>query len=329
MRKFTGQRLYLLVVILVTGLIVGYAALFHDRLDGPSAQAGPRKMGLEEIPFDGRQAFAYLQDICRIGTRVSGSKGMLAQQEMLIKHFEALGGKVELQAFKVRHPLDGSSVNMANLLVRWHPERPNRVLLCAHYDTRPFPDEDPVDPRGIFLGANDGGSGTALLMELGRHMPALNGKLGVDFALFDGEELVYDQRGEYFLGSTEFARQYASKPDGVKYRWAVLLDMVADADLRIFQEINSVRWPESKPLVDKLWGTARRLGVREFVARPRHEIRDDHLPLRNIGRIPACDVIDFDYPAWHTRDDTPERCAPLSLAKVGWVVHEWLKTAVN
>ena len=95
---------------------------------------------------------------------------MQQQQELLKAHFEKLGGRVTLQEFDARHPLDGSSVPLANLIVEWHPERKERILLCCHYDTRPFPDEDPVNPRGVFVGANDGASGTALLMRAGpRH----------------------------------------------------------------------------------------------------------------------------------------------------------------
>ena len=76
-----------------------------------------------------------------------------------------------------------------------------------------------------------------------------------------------------------------------------------------------------------IWDTAAKLRVREFVAQTRHEVRDDHLPLRNIGKIPTCDLIDFDYPYWHTEDDVPEKCSADSLARVGWVIHEWLKSA--
>ena len=105
--------------------------------------------------------------------------------------------------------------------------------------------------------------------------------------------------------------------------------MVGDADLQIYQERNSVTWPQTRPLVHSIWTTARKLGVREFIFRPEHEIRDDHLPLNNIAKIPTCDIIDFDYPHWHTRADTPERCSALSLAKVGWVVQEWLRAEVR
>ncbi|MEX2561251.1 MAG: M28 family peptidase [Pirellulales bacterium] len=327
MRKVSGQFLYLAAVLAASCLVVGAVAV--DWASSRQARATPRQADLRDIPFDGRQAYEYVEQLCKLGPRPSGSAAMQAQRELLVEHFESLGAQVELQTFDVRHPLDGSAVRMANVVARWHPERRTRILLCAHYDTRPFPDLDPRDPRGIFLGANDGASGVAVLMELARSMSDLEGRLGVDFALFDGEELVFDERGEYFLGSTHFARKYAADTKADRYRWGVLLDMVGDADLQVYQEVNSVRWPETRPLVHSIWNTARRLGVREFVARPRHEVRDDHLPLRNIGGIATCNVIDFDYPQWHTTEDTPDNCSALSLAKVGWVVQEWLKTAVK
>jgi hypothetical protein len=102
--------------------------------------------------------------------------------------------------------------------------------------------------------------------------------------------------------------------------------MVGDADLQIYEELNSLRWRDTRPLVMDIWNTARRLGVREFIPRPKHEISDDHLPLHDVAGIPTCDIIDFDYPYWHTQGDTPEHCSALSLAKVGWVLAQWLKT---
>jgi hypothetical protein len=255
---------------------------------------------------------------------------MTQQQELIASHFEKLGGKVSFQRFRAKNPLGGDPVELANILVEWHPERKERVLLVAHYDTRPLPDQDP-DPvkrrTGTFVGANDGGSGVALLMELGHLMPQLDGNIGVDFLFVDGEELVYEEeRDPYFLGSTWFAQQYVRNPPAHKYRWGVVLDMVGDASLQIYQEQFSVTWRDTRPLVKQIWATATRLGVDEFHPRARHVVRDDHLPLRNIGKIPTCDIIDMDYPAWHTTMDTPQRCSAASLAKVGWVVYEWLKT---
>ncbi len=330
MFKPSGQTILLMAVLVASGLFIGYLLLFYgnDGVAGDPPRAASR-LKLGDIPFNGTRAYGYLKELCAIGPRFSGSPGMEAQQKLLADYFQKLGATVRWQEFRYRNPRTGSPVNIANLLVHWHPQRKERVLLCAHYDTRPFPDRDPQNPQGRFVGANDGASGVAILMELGRSMPSLNGTLGVDFVLFDGEELVYNENDPYFLGSELFARDYVAEPPGYKYRWAVLLDMVGDAHLQILQERNSISWPDSQPLVSDLWNTARRLGVGEFIARPGHEIRDDHLNLHNTAGIPSCDLIDFDYPFWHTAGDTPDKCSALSLAKVGWVLEEWLKAAVN
>jgi hypothetical protein len=176
------------------------------------------------------------------------------------------------------------------------------------------------------VGANDGASGTALLMELGRHMPAVPGPVGVDFVLFDGEEFVWTNQHPYFLGSEWFARDYKAHPPEHRYRWGVLLDMVADKDLELRPDRLSLRWTDVRPLCREIWQTARTLGVQEFSPQAGYEILDDHIKLRDLAGIPTCDLIDFDYPYWHTEEDTPDKCSALSLAKVGWVVHEWLKT---
>ena len=318
MRRISGQAIYIAVVLLVSLVVISYAIW-------PEAQAGSRRLTLRDIPFNGTRAYSYLREACAFGPRPSGSKAIESQRRWLVEHFKKLGAEVSLQSFKARHPLDGSAVPMANVIARWHPDRTRRVFFCAHYDTRPYPDRDPQNPRGTFVGANDGGSGVAVLMELAKQLASLEGDLGVDIVLFDGEELVFEENGEYFLGSTHFAREYASNPPRTPYRWGVLLDMVGDAEPRILQEENSVTWSDTQPVVEAIWGTARRLGVREFVARTGPYVRDDHLPLHEIAKLPVCDIIDFDYPYWHTQQDAPEHCSALSLAKVGWVLQQWLE----
>lgn len=321
-----------IVLASICGVAVAGMAIWNSGTSQAWQRPAASKLKQADIPFGGERAFQYLKEICAIGPRVSGTEGMRRQQAYLKAHFEKLGGRVTLQEFNARHPQDGSAVRMANLIVEWHPDRKERILLCAHYDTRPFPDQDPIDRRGIFLGANDGASGAALFCEMAHSMPELKTKYGVDFVLFDGEELVYDgQRDPYFLGSEHFAREFAANPPAHRYKCGVLLDMVGDAQLQIYQEINSLRSPQQQQVVNDIWGVARSLGVREFIARPNHEVRDDHLALNDIARIPSIDIIDFDYPNarppgyWHTTQDVPEKCSALSLAKVGWVLKTWLE----
>jgi glutaminyl-peptide cyclotransferase len=292
-----------------------------------AALAGASLRGEEATGFSGPRAMAYLEAICDLGPRPSGSEAMRRQRALLAEHFRAAGATVTGQAFRIRDRRTGQPVHIENLLVSWHPDREERILVGAHYDTRPFPDRDPVDPRGVFIGANDGGSGVALLMELGRFMDSVTGP-GVDFVLLDAEEYVVGPRDPYFLGSTYFARQYAAarrEGRGPVYRCGAIVDMVADRDLQIWQERKSVSWPDTRPVVEAIWDVAGRLGAREFVPQPRHEVEDDHVPLRNIGRIPTCTIIDFDYPAWHTTRDTPDQCSAESLETVGRVVLAWLR----
>jgi glutaminyl-peptide cyclotransferase len=328
--KPSGQTILLASVVAASCVLLAYLLLLHDSTVASGAAQGGSRLTLASIPFDGARAYDFLNELCGLGPRISGTPAMQNQQRMLTKHFQKLGGKVRLQKFRIRHPATGRPVAMANLIVEWHPERRNRILLCTHYDTRPFPDQDRRDPRGTFLGANDGASGTALLMELGRQMASLDGAMGVDFVFFDAEEFVFEEgRDPYFVGSEYFATAYANEAQRpYQYRAAVLIDMVADTDLQIYPDRHTLSWDDSRPLVDAIWGTAKRLGVVEFVRDRRFDVLDDHIKLHDIARIPSCDIIDFKYKDWHTRADTPQSCSPLSLAKVGWVIQEWLKRAV-
>jgi len=309
--------------------VLAYSFFMGGNGAGNHAAAATTRLRLEDIPFNGARAYEYLKQLCAIGPRPSGSKGMAAQQKLLAEHFQRLGGRVEWQKFRARHPHEDTWVPMANMIVHWHPESKRRILLCAHYDTLPYPMLDPVNPRGTFVGANDNASGVAVLMELAHEIPKLKLNYGVDFVLFDAEEFIFRDSDRFFLGSEYFARQYVAKPPPYRYRWGVLLDMIGDADLQIYQERNSLFWRDTRPLVKEIWATAGRLGVREFIPRPGQAIKDDHLPLHNIGGISCIDVIDgpSTYPPWHTQGDTPDKCSALSLAKVGWVIREWLKAA--
>ncbi|MBI2826187.1 MAG: M28 family peptidase [Planctomycetia bacterium] len=328
-QKHSRQTWFLAVVAAIGLVIVGYIVLV-DLPQRRSAAAPPGgRQRLADIPFDGQRAYENLKQICDLGPRPSGSPAMVRQRELLRSYFEKLGATVSEQTFRVRHPRDGSAVEMANMVVAFQPETKERFLVGVHYDTRPYPDQDPVDPRGRFVGANDGASGVALLMQLGEAVKDMKGRYGVDFVFFDGEEFVFREGDPYFRGSNHFAEEYVANPPGHAYRQGVVLDMIGDKDLQLFEEGNSVDWPPSRAVVNAIWSTAKKLGVREFIARRGHTVNDDHLALCQKAKIPTCDVIDFDYPHWHTQGDTADKCSALSLAKVGWVIEEWLRRGVR
>jgi len=278
-----------------------------------------------EPAFDAKRSYEYLNKICRLKSRVSGSPGMAEQQKLISEHFRELKAKVHFQTFDAPHPINGTPVRMNNLIVSWYPEAKKRILLACHYDTRPFPDRDRFQPQGLFIGANDGASGVAFLMELGNVMRDLkiSHGYGVDFVFFDGEELVYRENDAYFLGSNYFANQYKKEPRDFEYVYGILFDMIADKNLAIYMEKNSLKY--APKLTRSIWEAARKTGIREFISQEKYEIRDDHLPLNEIARIPTCDIIDFDYPAWHTTRDIPRNCSGASLAKVGTVLIYWLQ----
>ena len=279
----------------------------------------------ENLSLDADRAYSYLKQVCAIGPRISGTAGMEQQQNLIKDHFAKLGAEIRYQTFDVAHPQNGKPVRMTNMIISWHPDRAKRILIACHYDTRPYPDREPIaaNRKKRFIGANDGGSGVALLMELGHHMDKISPKLGVDFVFFDGEELVFKEGDKYFHGSEYFSKEYRDNPPKTfRYEKGVLVDMIGDRDLKIPMEGFSLR--HARDVTRSIWATAKRLGVREFVSRRGKEVRDDHVPLNQIAHIPTCDIIDFDYPYWHTRNDIPAACSGDSLAKVGRVLLAWL-----
>jgi len=316
------------IMVAVLAVVIGIAVFvaMWGRDSGP-----PAASLTIPPPYRADRAEAYLRQICDFGPRPSGSAAMLQQQEFLENYFTKAGAEVEMQAFKQRDPNTGAGIEMVNIIARFNPDAKQRYLLCAHYDTRPFPDRDPVNPRGVFVGANDGASGVAALMELAHHVDSLPPSIGVDMVMFDGEELVYQERRDsYFLGSTYFAQNYINSQPKKPYIAGVLLDMVGDRELRIYYERNS--WNYARDVCKSVFETAEMLEVDAFVPRVRHDIRDDHLPLNEIAKIPTIDIIDFDYPRpgigapqyWHTTQDTPENCSGHSIATVVYVIHQWL-----
>lgn len=322
-----------LIVGITSGpaILLAFAALLLPWIPHSVSSEDPVTMVPNPAPIDGKRAFGYLEKICELGPRVAGTRANVQQRQMAAEHFTKLGAKVEEQPFRYPHPLTGRPVDMANLVASWHPERLKRVVLCAHYDTRPQADEE-INPDRIrkpFIGANDGASGVALLMEIANHLDKIETPWGVDLVLFDGEELVYGnnpRRGEYFLGSTRFAQVYAAKQrqrsrPRVEYVAGILFDMVGGKHLLIKREPNSM--DKAPGVMREVWAVARQLGARSFSNEVGREVMDDHLPLNQVG-IPTIDLIDFDYPFWHKIDDLPENCSPESLAEVGRVVTSWL-----
>jgi Zn-dependent M28 family amino/carboxypeptidase len=279
----------------------------------PNATPSAAPADASPIAFDSTRAFSDLKKQVAFGPRVPNSPGHVACRDWILAELKAALGKSARQDFSLT--LDGKKLAMSNIVGQLNPSAKKQVMLCAHWDTRPSADQEIDDARRRqpIAGANDGASGVAVLLELARQLaknPPKN--VGVQFVFFDGED--YGPGIErMFLGASHYAKRPAlPKPD-----YAVLIDMIGDKDLQIPREPNSERMaPE---VLDKIFGAAKSLGVKEFVNVPGPEIMDDHLPLQAVG-WKAVDLIDFDYAPWHTLDDTPVQCSPASLKAVGDVL---------
>ena len=336
MLRWTGGLAFAFAAIVVGWLVMtrpwsGNAEPPADRKPPRDAFAPDKNpKPVQVVPFDAKRALSYLQQICKIGPRISGTEGMKKQQELLRKHFESHGGQVTLQKFTAKQRSQRNPVEMANLIVSWHPDRERRVILCSHYDTRPIADQEP-DPRhwtAPFLSANDGGSGVALLMELAHHLKKLPAEVGVDFVCFDGEEYIFDPgpgRDKYFFGSEHFAEQYRKARPKRRYVAAVLLDMIAGKEARFPIEQNS--WLHAASLVEELWKIAAEQKCDAFQKEfSTGRLDDDHLALNAVG-IPAVDIVPNleDYAHWHRLSDVPENCSGDTLAQVARVLTVWLQ----
>jgi hypothetical protein len=276
----------------------------------------------EEAPltlpsFSSENAFALLQRQCDFGPRVPGTIAHDSCRVFLAHELRKYADAVVEQTFAHNSPRLPNEVMLTNLIASFNPQEGRRVLLAAHWDSRPWADQEADSSKRHMpvLGANDGASGVAVLLEIARVLKSHPAPMGVDIILFDGEDFgdPGDSRS-YAIGSQHYAR---NKAPNYNPMFGILLDMVGDRDLAIYQERNSLRLAGG--VVDRVWRLAAQLGVREFIAEPRHEIFDDHIPFLEAG-IPMIDLIDFDYPHWHTTQDTPDKCSPASLEKVGKVV---------
>jgi glutaminyl-peptide cyclotransferase len=327
MRRMAGGISLVLLLVLLGALLMlrpwdGNAETTHK---GGDVFASDREAPAEPTAFDAKRAMGYLEALCKIGPRLSGTDGMKKQQAMLEKHFKEQGGKITWQRFTATQRSVRKEVDMANLVVSWHPDRQRRVILCSHYDTRPLADqEDDVrNWRKPFLSANDGGSGVALLMELAHHVKDMKLNVGVDFVFFDGEEYVFEQDDEYFFGSKHFGRDYRKTRDKTQYGAAILLDMVGGKKAEF--PVDPYSWDNATALVKAVYDIATEFKCSAFDGKEfgRHML-DDHVPLNQNG-IPAIDIIDAKYPYWHKLADLPENCSGETLEQVAKVLSVWLQ----
>jgi Zn-dependent M28 family amino/carboxypeptidase len=260
--------------------------------------------GLPTPRFDGQAAFRHVQRLVAIGPRPAGSAAAARARDYLGGELRRAGIEVRAEPFDARTP--EGTIRMANLVAIVPGRRPDVILLGGHYDTKVFRDFR-------FVGANDGGSSAALLVELARALAA--GRPGYSYrvALFDGEEARANwSRDDSLYGSRRMAedlRRANRLPRAV-----IVADMIGDRELGILRESLSTRW-----LTDLIWTTAARLGHGAHFLAQAQSVEDDHAPFLEAG-VPAALLIDFDYPPWHTGEDTLDKVSARSLQVVGDVL---------
>ena len=268
-------------------------------LEPPSAAQQP-------LTFDGARAYEHLRRQVGFGPRPAGSASLAQGRQYIVAQLKAAGIAVREQTFDATTPL--GQVRMVNLVATIPGRRAERIALATHYDTKLFRDTR-------FVGASDGASSTAAVLELGRVLTSRQLEFTIELLFFDGEEAVVEWRdNDHTYGSRHYveAAQKSGTLTGLKA--LVLLDMVGDRNLTIRRDSHSTPW-----LTEAIWASAARLGYGTSFLPETTTIEDDHLPFLRAG-VPSVDIIDLDYPAWHTAQDDLDHVSARSLQVIGDVV---------
>ncbi len=285
-----------MLIILILTSVIGFRGLILNR------EAGK---------FDGQRAYQLVDYQVSLGPRIPGSEAHQQIVTWIGNDVKKYGWSVEIQeSEEMGHPVQ-NIVARRGVGDRW-------VILGAHYDSRLYADHDP-DPakqKQPVPAANDGGSGVAVLLELARVLPKDNNQQ-IWLVFFDAEDNGHVPGWDWILGSRAFVRQLQGKPDAV-----IIVDMIGDTDQQIYLEGNS-----NPAIAAEIWSLAAKRGfVNRFIPLPKYNILDDHTPFLEAG-IPAVDIIDIDYPYYHTTADTTDKVSADSLFAVGDTLLAWLTSA--
>jgi len=256
--------------------------------------------------FDSNRAWEHLRRLVAIGPRPAGSPAIENTRKYIKEQLAASGLTTIDQAWDDRTPL--GAVHMVNLIATIPGGSKNRLVIAGHYDTKKFR-EFP------FVGANDGGSSAAFLIELARVLKTRTNRLTIEILFLDGEEAVLEWQGnDHTYGSRHYVE--TAKRDGslASLKAMILVDMIGDRDLKMRRDLNSTAW-----LTNLIWETARARQLSAYFINEPTQIEDDHEEFLRVG-IPAVDIIDLDFQAWHTAADTLDSVSARSLQVVGDVL---------
>lgn len=319
-------------IVLLYLVVLFMAACDGNAGDKPKPRIEDAKPAVQVPLFNSDSAYSFVKQQVEFGPRVPNTVAHQRCGDWLVNRFSEWADTVMVQSFQTRS-FDGKILNGRNIIAAFHPELGNRIMLCAHWDTRPFADQDAQEKNKPIDGANDGGSGVGVLMEVARQLNLKDPGIGIDIVLFDVED--YGQPDDsplprmedsYCLGS----QYWAKNPHVRNYtaQYGILLDMVGGQQLRFTREGTSMQY--APYVVDKVWKVATATGFGEyFLFDKTKPIIDDHYYVNRLAQIPCIDLIHYDYSSeskfwkhWHTQEDRLEQIDPGSLRVSGQVLLE-------
>ena len=310
-----------------TVVIVGMLGLLYTACSTSERSAEselPAKV--VDVPvFNADTAYQYIQDQVNFGPRIPNTSEHEAAGDAIIKTLETHGARVTVQAFEAT-AYDGTVLQLRNIIASYNPEVKKRLLLAAHWDTRPWASKDPEDKQAKFDGANDGGSGVGVLLEIARNLNAQSPDVGVDIIFFDGEDWGQEQGSDpdtWCLGSQYWSKNPHQR--GYSAYYGILLDMVGAKDAQFRYEGTSYQM--ARKILDKVWKQGVALGYsRYFIPERSSSITDDHYYVNTVAKIPMIDILHYDRNAGyfgdfhHTRADNMELIDKNTLKAVGQTV---------
>ena len=256
--------------------------------------------------FDSNNAWEHLRQLVALGPRPAGSPAIDQSRKYIKDQLAAAGVAVTEQAWDDQTPT--GPVHMVNLIATIPGTSRNRLVIGGHYDTKLF-------REFRFVGANDGGSSAAFLIEIARVLKARRNPLTIELLFLDGEEAVVEWAGnDHTYGSRHYVSEAKRTGTLASLKAFILVDMIGDRDLQIKRDLNSTPW-----LTDIVWAAAAKQQLTTYFRPERTQIEDDHLPFVEAG-VPSVDIIDLDYPPWHTAADTLDAVGARSLQVVGDVL---------
>lgn len=315
------MRNLIIILVLISSITFSYC---EKKVEKPEIRKVEFSLMEQEIPlFNEDLAYNYIIKQISFGPRNPNSDGHKKAKDFFIEELKKFADTVYAQNFT--YPgYDGERLYLSNIIASFNPQSKHRILLCAHWDTRPRSekDENPNNHNKPILGANDGASGVAILLAIAQMLKDKKVDYGIDIVLFDGED--YGKEGDlmnYSLGAKYFIQ---NKPSYINPHFAILLDMVGDKEAQFKKEPNSIQF--APDIVDLVWNLANKLNLKTFSNEISNPIYDDHIPLGEMGikiiNIIDADLIGADSPNmrrnyWHTQNDTIENISKETLKEVG------------